>query len=122
MFTQAYEYGGLEAVRAKFDEASNLQEVTIDQLAPALYGVAKRFFDTGNPDVGLAIVEWTAEADGNKSRAHTQMGSAHGLFGDKVTAVEHLERALELAPDDEKLRHRLAGVKAYRSSGSPDGR
>ena len=69
---------------------------------------------SGFNSLRIALVEWTADVDPDAGRAHTQLGSTHGLYGDKQIAIENLERALELDPDNEGLRLRLVGVRAFR--------
>ena len=42
------------------------------------------------------------------------MGNVNLLYGDKATAIEHLEAAIELQPDNERLKRLLEAARRYR--------
>jgi hypothetical protein len=113
-FETAWGEGGMEGLRAKFDAAQLLEEATADQLYPALYGVGRYFLSRGNIKAGLAMIEWTAEIDEDEVRRGSQLGRAHLIHGEQNVATHNLERALDLAPDNESLKRILESAKTYR--------
>lgn len=113
-FANALESGGMSALRAKFDAGLSLDEVSPQDMANGLYGVARYFLGRGEIEAGLALIDWTAAVDEDELRRSWQRGRAHFTHGDGGIALRDLERAAELAPDNETLQQMLAAVRAYR--------
>ncbi len=113
-FLRAFEHGGMSALRAKFDQARNLQEVPIDRLAPEVYRIGTQLRNRGHIEAGMALTEWMFEVDGDQARAHMSRANSHAVHGDKNVAIASYEKVLELNPDNESAKQRLAAVRAYR--------
>ena len=113
-FFGAFEHGGMSALHAKFEQASNLREVPIDRLAPAVYSIGTQFLNRGHIEAGMALTEWMFEADANEARKHLSMANAHAVHGKKDVAIASYEKVIELNPENERAKQRLEAVKAYR--------
>ncbi len=113
-FLRAFEHGGMSALRAKFEQARNLQEVPIDRLAPAVYSIGTQFLNRGHIEAGMSLTEWMFEADANAARKHLSLANAHAVHGEKDVAIASYEKVLELNPENESAKQRLAAVRAYR--------
>ncbi len=54
------------------------------------------------------------EADANEARKHMSRANAHAVHGEKDVAIASYEKVLELNPENESAKQRLAAVRAYR--------
>ena len=72
----------------------------------------------GSMQEAIAPLQSAAAMYGNSSEVHRILGTAYGAVGNDAQAIEHLRRAVQLAPCDE--RGRLALSHALRDAGRPD--
>ena len=114
-FEVALDEGGISALKAKFDAGLELREASPAQLVPAYYGVGEHLLRIGRSEAGLAMMDWTADIDTDEARSSLKRGRAHMIYGDRSKAIEALERAAALSPENEKVGHMLEAAKTYRN-------
>jgi tetratricopeptide (TPR) repeat protein len=69
-------------------------------LAQTLYEQGQRAFTAGNTAQAKTALEQALQANPNHARAHYYLGLCFVNTGEKAQAKEHLEKFIELAPDD----------------------
>ena len=69
-------------------------------LATEFYNKAVELFESGDSAAALVEFERVIEIQPEHARAHYQLGICHVGTGDTAAAKKHLQKFLELAPDD----------------------
>ena len=77
-----------------------LQQASPETRAVVLYNEAADAFNAGDVEAARAKAQAAIEADDNHARAHYLLGLTLFSTGDSAGAKSHLQRFLDLAPDD----------------------
>ncbi|MEZ4700460.1 MAG: c-type cytochrome [Rhodothermales bacterium] len=78
---------------------------------PTLIRTAQQLLDAENPDAALRFLDLNAEFFPNSSQTHAAMAEAYLAKEDKAAAIQHVEKALELNPNDRRLQQWLEDLK-----------
>lgn len=65
-----------------------------------LYNEATEFFNAGETEKAMVLLQDILAADPDHGKAHYMMGLSYVNLGDNAKAKEHLQRFVELAPED----------------------
>lgn len=82
---------------------AELAEADPQGLAQTLYENGREAFNAGNTAVAQTAFEQALQADPNYARAHYMLGLVYVNQGDGAKAKQHLEKFIELAPDDPEV-------------------
>jgi Flp pilus assembly protein TadD len=69
-------------------------------LAEALYEQGRNAFQAGDTAQAVQALEQAVQANPDHARAHYMLGLAYANSDQKAKAKEHLQKFVELAPDD----------------------
>ncbi|MCP4661310.1 MAG: tetratricopeptide repeat protein [bacterium] len=87
--------------KAKEDEAfAGLAAVDPQVLAVEIFNKGVEFFNAGNTKEAIAELERAMELDPNKVKGHYFLGLCFVNVNEQAKAKEHLQKFVELAPDD----------------------
>lgn len=95
-----------EAYRRSGDEAKAMEvfaemaELDPEGLAETLYEQGREQFNANNMAAAKTAFEQTLQADPNYARAHYMLGLCYVNAGELAKAKQHLQKFVELAPDD----------------------
>lgn len=98
-----------EAYRRSGDEEkakevfAEMAEADPQGLAQTLYERGREAFNAGNTAQALTAFEQALQADDGFARAHYMLGLCYTNAGESAKAKEHLQRFIELAPDDPEV-------------------
>jgi tetratricopeptide (TPR) repeat protein len=115
---EVIEESGTDAAVARYHElrkeyygsdSYDFQEWSLNGLAEQLVGQGK------NPEA-LAILELNAELFAESAWVHFMMGQVHRKSGDEAAAIESYKKALELRPDDTRIKKILSELEDKFSS------
>ena len=95
---RAFEAMGDEAAAAEALRA--LADLTPDAVLNSLFERAEDLFDSNEPEAAAKIYRQVLDLQADNARAHYKLGLALLSAEDSATARIHLERFIELAPDD----------------------
>ena len=95
---EAYRRSGNE--EKAMEVFAEMAESDPEGLATTLYEQGRELFNAGNTAAAKAAFEQALEADANYARAHYMLGLCYVNVGDSAKAKQHLEKFVELAPDD----------------------
>lgn len=110
--------GNYAAALARFRAATLRDPLVIDRaLRSQPMATAIASLRAGRIADAIAPLEAATSTHGNSSEVHRILGTAYGATGNTAKAVEHLTRAVSLAPGDERTR--LAHARALRDAGRP---
>lgn len=112
-------YNRLGIIYAKdkhFDEAIECFEIaqSLDNNASSLHNVGLIYYETGNFEKAVQAFEHAIEIDGGEPARYIAYAKALEKVGKRSKAVESLESAYELNPDENVLKHLL---ELYENSG-----
>ncbi len=112
-------YNRLGIIYAKdkhFDEAIECFEIaqSLDNNASSLHNVGLIYYETGNFEKAVQAFEHAIEIDGGEPARYIAYAKALEKVGKRAKAVESLESAYELNPDENVLKHLL---ELYENSG-----
>jgi tetratricopeptide (TPR) repeat protein len=104
-------YGGVSILLATFvvgvtwmGQAARAQAVAPPDDAQALVKQGQKLNSEGKQDEALKLYKQALEMSPNSYEAHLESGVALDLKGDYAPAREHLKKAIEVAPADQKNR------------------
>jgi len=80
---------------------------TYDFRENVLNGFASRLTAQAQGDAALRVLQLNGEFFPASAQVHALMADAYVQKGDKPTAIEHLRKAIEMAPDNPQLKRRL---------------
>lgn len=115
-------YNRLGIIYAKdkhFDEAIECFEIaqSLDNNASSLHNVGLIYYETGNFEKAVQAFEHAIEIDGGESARYIAYAKALEKVGKRSKAVESLENAFELNPDENVLKHLL---ELYENAGDEE--
>jgi tetratricopeptide (TPR) repeat protein len=85
-------------------QAAQAQAAASSNDAEALVKQGRKLSDEGKQDEALKLYKQALEKSPNSYQAHLESGVALDLKGDYPAAREHLKKAIEVAPPDQKNR------------------
>ena len=92
------------AVVTCMGQAARAQAVAPSDDAQALVKQGQKLNNEGKQDEALALYKQALEKSPNLYEAHLESGVALDLKGDYTAAREHLKKAIDVAPADQKNR------------------
>jgi len=95
---EAYRRSGNE--EKALEVFAEMAESDPEGLASTLYEQGREMFNAGNTAAARQAFEQALQADPNYARAHYMLGLCYVNVGESAKAKEHLEKFVELAPDD----------------------
>ncbi len=105
---------GLDGARERFhqmrEDTRTYNKYIFDEWA--MHGLAMTYQKDGRSPEALAILELAAEAFPNSSWSHRNLAEAHMANGDAASAIAAYERALELDPENARVRAALDDLKS----------
>ena len=115
-------YNRLGIIYAKdkhFNEAIECFEIaqSLDNNASSLHNVGLIYYETGNFEKAVQAFEHAIEIDGGEPARYIAYAKALEKVGKRSKAVESLESAFELNPDENVLKHLL---ELYENSGDEE--
>lgn len=115
-------YNRLGIIYAKdkhFDEAIECFEIaqSLDNNASSLHNVGLIYYETGNFEKAVQAFEHAIEIDGGEPARYIAYAKALEKVGKRSKAVESLESAYELNPDENVLKHLL---ELYENAGDEE--
>ena len=113
VITDASASGGGVAGLAKFKElrAEYYGGQQYDFSEVALLGIARRALDSKKPDDAMAYLQTNLEYYPKSSRTYQGMAQVKAAKGDKQGAINDLEKALELNPNNNPARNQLQQLR-----------
>jgi tetratricopeptide (TPR) repeat protein len=82
---------------------AEMAESDPEGLAETLYENGRRAFDAGNAEQARVAFEQALQADPDYARAHYMLGLVYVNLGDGAKAKEHLQKFIDMAPDDPEV-------------------
>jgi tetratricopeptide (TPR) repeat protein len=82
---------------------AEMAESDPEGLAETLYENGRRAFDAGNAEQARTAFEQALAADPDYARAHYMLGLVYVNMGDGAKAKEHLQKFIDMAPDDPEV-------------------
>ncbi len=116
----AYNRLGIIYAKGKhFDEAIECFEIaqSLDNNASSLHNVGLIYYETGNFEKAVQAFEHAIEIDGGEPARYIAYAKALEKVGKRSKAVESLESAYELNPDENVLKHLL---ELYENAGDEE--
>jgi CubicO group peptidase (beta-lactamase class C family) len=74
----------------------------------AVNGLGFRFMLDKKTDMGLAVLEFNAEEHSHSPWVYESLAEAYVMAGDKNKAIENLEKLLEIDPDNDRAKTKIA--------------
>lgn len=82
-----------------------------DFSASGVNTMAVGLFQAGESEAALRFLELNVEHHPEWAEGHSTLGQVRMRAGDRDGAIESMETALELAPDNERIRRALEGAR-----------
>lgn len=113
----ALEEGGAPALMETFGAMVQQQGGgDFGRVAPGVYGFVRYLVRKAETEAAFALIDAMVEGDPDKARAYLNAGNAHALAGSREDAIAFYRKALEAAPDDERVQRRLEAAELFRKS------
>ena len=111
--------GILYAKQKEYKDAIDCFEIacTIEPTASSLHNLGLIYYETENYEKSVTAFEDALKLEDNLAARHTVLAKAYEHIGNEKLMIDHLERAVELEPNNESYN---LLVKAYREHGMAD--
>jgi tetratricopeptide (TPR) repeat protein len=98
-------------VTAAIQQYKELRKQAIDFNEASLVAYANTLVDANKPDDALALLQANLELDPNHVPTYVIMSQAYARKNDKENQIKNLEKAVQLAPNDQQLKRQLEELK-----------
>ena len=98
-------------VTAAIQQYRDLRKQAIDFNEASLVAYANTLVNANKPDDALALLQANLELDPNNVPTYVIMSQAYARKNDKDNQIKHLEKAVQLAPNDQQLKRQLEQLK-----------
>lgn len=110
---RAFEAGGVSEMKTAYEWLKTNRGFTAGRAIAAGEGIALGLLRKGHTEAGLSLMEWVA-ADFPTTEAFLSLGYILNAYGSKQATETAFNRVLEIDPDNEEAKRRLAGVRQFR--------
>lgn len=110
---RAFDAGGIAELRTAYEWLKTNRGFTNARAVSAGEGIALGLLRKGHREAGLSLMEWVA-ADFPTTEALLSLGYILNAYGSRQATEAAFERVLEIDPDNEEAKRRLAGVRQFR--------
>jgi predicted Zn-dependent protease len=98
-------------VTAAIQQYHELRKQAIDFNEASLVAYANTLVNANKPDDALALLQANLELDPNNVPTYVIMSQAYARKNDKDNQIKNLEKAVQLAPNDQQLKRQLEQLK-----------
>ncbi len=112
---RAFDAGGVSEMRTAYEWLKTNRGFAGDRAIGASEGIALGLLRKGHREAGLSLMEWVA-ADFPTTEALLSLGYILNAYGSKEATETAFKRVLEMDPDNEEAKRRLAGVRQFRGN------